>query len=69
MHNQTFPTLPGYGCHNLYSLDHHPRSVLAFFFHCVTVAKAYTLLHWSYPRDMKRLRAKQAAAEAAEAAC
>mmetsp|Transcript_73474 Transcript_73474/g.175228 ORF Transcript_73474/g.175228 Transcript_73474/m.175228 type:complete len:501 (-) Transcript_73474:177-1679(-) len=25
---------------------------------------AYTLLHWSYPRDMKRLKAKQARAEA-----
>ena len=27
--------------------------------------KAYTLLHWSYPRDMRRLRAKQAAEAAA----
>mmetsp|Transcript_73473 Transcript_73473/g.175223 ORF Transcript_73473/g.175223 Transcript_73473/m.175223 type:complete len:499 (-) Transcript_73473:154-1650(-) len=27
---------------------------------------AYTLLHWSYPRDMRRLRAKQAAAAAAQ---
>ena len=26
MHNQTFPTLPGYGCHNLYSLDDYPGS-------------------------------------------
>ncbi|CAL1153694.1 unnamed protein product [Cladocopium goreaui] len=31
----------------------------------ITLA-AYTLLHWSYPRDMRRLRAKQAAAEAAK---
>eukprot|EP00434_Breviolum_minutum_P007300 symbB.v1.2.006444.t1/scaffold384.1/size215671/17 len=30
----------------------------------ITLA-AYTLLHWSYPRDMRRLRAKQAAEAAA----
>ncbi|CAJ1447019.1 unnamed protein product [Effrenium voratum] len=29
---------------------------------------AYTLLHWSYPRDMKRLKAKQAAQAEAKAA-
>jgi hypothetical protein len=33
---------------------------------CWGLVKAYTLLHWSYPRDMRRLRAKQAAAEAAK---
>ena len=29
--------------------------------------EAYTLLHWSYPRDMRRLRAKQEAATEAQA--
>ena len=29
--------------------------------------EAYSLLHWSYPRDMRRLLAKQAAKEADKA--